>query len=601
MAYSTDLSEDLQQATRWVFGDSSITQSVEQACRRYQREVEQIEVERGLAALLIAIVGAKGQGKTWAARQLILDGNVRRQLPSGDLTAEATTRQVWIGPVPPERLDPGIESYIPCQSERMVAIGQPYVILDTPGLTDADRSAAEIALEALALAPVKVLVIARDQLRAAANMTLAHQVDGALCIPVITSVEPDELPGALEHAPLLDDLRQLKSHLQTMAPNSRLATELLIPDFDITDDEQAASQVFVDGLLERLEGLQLSQSNLQTAKQLRLKAATERLRSEVAKVIADKLPDLQRAVNGLRKETQQLPSRVLQSVLGSETVLETGIRLRLRVRLVSDTLPLWFPYRVVLSILNLTQGAWDRVMLSLSGSVPSLFGAMASYTKNVRQSRELDIKLSDGVRQHAQQQVEERLLPLCDDFHRTVRKLGVQSRLSQASGQRFDAKSIRLMGIEELQTRSQDIFQSHLERHATPGWLAQPLGIIGIAIFWGLLAAPIVTIYRDYLNPAQQVFLGSDVKLEQFPQLSAGLFFTSLLLSLLPLVLYAMLVLTLLPVRRRVQHAARAVRDEHNALIQELHRDGVIRLEFEDELLQQAEYLMNFGRWERNG
>ena len=43
-----------------------------------------------------------------------------------------------------------------------------------------------------------------------------------------------------------------------------------------------------------------------------------------------------------------------------------------------------------MSTLNLTQGAWDRVMLALAGSIPSLFGALASWAKNARQSRDFN-------------------------------------------------------------------------------------------------------------------------------------------------------------------------------------------------------------------
>ena len=45
---------------------------------------------------------AKSQGKTWIARQLLLSEPLRQRLRSGDLEEDATTRLVWIGPVPPE-------------------------------------------------------------------------------------------------------------------------------------------------------------------------------------------------------------------------------------------------------------------------------------------------------------------------------------------------------------------------------------------------------------------------------------------------------------------------------------------------------------------
>src|SRR5690606_31356922 len=158
-------------------------------------------------------------------------------------------------------------------------------------------------------------------------------------------------------------------------------------------------------------------------RELRVQAASERLRAEVSRLINDELPQLSDAVEQLTRETQQLPRRVLLSLVGSEEVLETGVRMRLRARLVSETALIWFPYRTVLSTLNLTQGAWDRVLLALSGSVPSLFGALTSWARNLRHSREFASQVQDGIRQRTQQQVEERLRPLCEQFHRTVLKL----------------------------------------------------------------------------------------------------------------------------------------------------------------------------------
>ncbi len=175
---TTTFSRRIMDATTTVFGDSPLTLAVEQACKRFENDVQNIQASRGIGGLLIAIVGAKGQGKTWVARQLVRDPSIQNRLRSGDLVDDATTRLVWVGPIAPERLDSVSEIYHPCQPNQMAQLGQPYVILDTPGLTDADQRAAGLAKEALSLAAIKLLVIARDQIRAAANMTLRIRSTG---------------------------------------------------------------------------------------------------------------------------------------------------------------------------------------------------------------------------------------------------------------------------------------------------------------------------------------------------------------------------------------------------------------------------------------
>jgi hypothetical protein len=317
-----------------------------------------------------------------------------------------------------------------------------------------------------------------------------------------------------------------------------------------------------------------------------------RLKSEITQLISRELPQLSEAVSQLNRETAQLPARVLASLLGSEQVLETGIRMRLRARLVSDTSVMWFPYRTVLSVLNLTHGAWDRIVLALAGSVPSLFGALTSWAKNVRQSRDFSNEVTDGIRTRTQQQVEERLRPLCDQFHRTVMKL--RPREERTTLVRDGLSQMRLLGIDELQARSQSIFDESLERHATSRWLVQLLSLIGVTIFWSLMGAPILVLYRDFFGATWRVWSGSsEVHIDQFPHPTYGLFFTSLLLSLLPLLVYCMVVLTVMLSRRRTQRIAREVVMEHESTIRQLQESQVIRLQFDDELLQQAEFLLN--------
>lgn len=266
--------------------------------------------------------------------------------------------------------------------------------------------------------------------------------------------------------------------------------------------------------------------------------------------------------------------------------------MRLRARLVSDTSLIWFPYRTLMSTLNLTQGAWDRVMLALAGSVPSLFGALASWAKNVKQNREFSLEVEDGIRRRTQQQVEESLRPLCDQFHRTVLKLRPRDeRISRE----VHSTGVHLSGIEELQNRSRQIFESAIEKNATASWLVQLLAVVGVFIFWIFMAGPIVLIYREYFAASIDVLSGGHAsKLEDFPHPTPGLMFTSLVLSLLPLAVYCMIVLTISLSNRKVQRVARTIVDDHQRSIEELKATRIIRLEFDDPLLHQAEFLLGF-------
>jgi len=71
---------------------------------------------------------------------------------------------------------------------------------------------------------------------------------------------------------------------------------------------------------------------------------------------------------------------------------------------------------------------------------------------------------------------------------------------------------------------------------------------------------------------------------------------TSVVLSILPLAIFCMVVLTAMLSRRKVSGVATGIIREHEQAIADLKRNHVIRLEFEDELLQQAEFLLNLRR-----
>ncbi|MFO1065165.1 MAG: hypothetical protein U0892_14975 [Pirellulales bacterium] len=585
----------IAEATETVFGESPTAKAILAACLRFDLDASNIHRSRGIDGLLIAIVGAKGQGKTWVSRQLVFDDSVKRLLRSGDLNDDATTRLVWIGPSRPEDLDDRNETYHHCDASRMFELTRPYTLLDTPGSTDVHPQAAQIAAEALSLAPIKLLVVARDQIRSAASLSIAQRIDGSDCIPIISSVEPEEMDSRSTAGEQLQrDLHSLRTQIAAAAPRVRLAAEVLVPDFEISGDEETSAAVLRGELALRMSEMKLDEWAAASSREGRLSAAETRLRKTVSKLLADDAPQLAAAVDRLNMETEQLPQRVLSSLLGSAKVLETGIRMRLRTQFVADTSLIWFPYRTLMSVLNLTQGAWDRVVLALSGSVPSLFGALATWARNAKQNREFSHEVQEGIRERMNRQVEERLKPLCDQFHHAVLRL--QSRDASASQLKSSGGSISLSGMEELQHRSRGLFEAAVADHAAPRWMPQLFGLFGVVLFWSFMAGPIVAVYRQYFSASYEALTFNGSSADAFPHPAPSLIFTSIILSLLPLVMYAMLVLTLFLPRRRVERIASEVLSEHEKIIEELQTKRIIQFQFEDRLLQQAEFLLNLSK-----
>ncbi len=566
-------------------------------CDQYQLQCDSIVSSRGVSLTSIAVVGAKGQGKTWVARQMILDRRVSQALPSGVLSSEATTHVHWIGPIVPEAIDSSRELYHPCRSDAMLDLGRPFMLLDTPGITDDDLQAAKIAKEAMALSPVKLLVVRRDQLRGAILSQLANFTEGAICIPVITCVPLNDLATAATKntrysESLQGDLDAFCEAMKSSAPKTKFLEPVIVPDFEADGDETKIGLALARELQSRL--LSESLDDIAATRANRLSAATNRLRHRIGQLLDSQLPQLSAAVRRLHSEADALPSQTIETVLGSRDVLRSAVRGRLRAQMIADTGMLWFPYRTVITVLGLTHGAWDRLLLSLSGSVPSIFGTFAAWARNVQLSRKINWEMHEGIRDLLNRQIQDRLEPVQSQFHRAVSRMRGSDQESKSTS---ISPQIRLSGVEELQSRSRSVFEWAVDRHQLSWMMLQFFALIGTILFWLLMAGPIVSIYREYLGASYDTLTGAQLtgaqsSVDKFPHPSPALLLTSVLLSLIPMLIYAMVILSWCQRRSKINRIAETTYAEEIKLVDELKRSGVIALHYDDALLEHAEFLI---------
>ena len=586
------LVQRIRLATQALLGQQHLTHQISEWCDQYQLQCDSIVLSRGVSLTSIAVVGAKGQGKTWVARQLILDRRVSQALPTGVLSDEATTHVHWIGPIVPESLDASRELYHPCRSEAMLDLGRPYMLLDTPGITDDDLQAAKSAKDAMALSPVKLLVVRRDQLRGAILSQLANFTEGAICIPVITCVPLNDLALAATQntrwsESLQRDLDVFRDAMNSSAPKTKFLEPVIVPDFEADGDETKIGLGLARDLQLRLQNESLD--DIAATRSNRLSAATNRLRHRIGQLLDSQLPQLSAAVRRLHSEADALPSQTIEAVLGSRDVLKSAVRGRLRAQLIADTGMIWFPYRTVLTVLGLTHGAWDRLLLSLSGSVPSIFGTFAAWARNVQQSRKINWEMHEGIRDLLNRQIQDRLEPVQSQFHRAVTRMRGSDQEPKSTS---TSPQIRLSGVEELQSRARSVFEWSVDRHQMPWIILQFFALIGTLIFWLLMAGPIVSIYRQYLGASYETLSGAQSSVDQFPHPSPALLLTSVLLSLIPMLIYAMVLLSWNQRRSKINRIAEDTFAEEKKLVDELKRSGVIALHYDDPLLEHAEFLI---------
>ena len=573
---------NVRRCARRVLGDCPEGQQIANLCDIFETERAAIHRARVPDAIIIGVVGPTGQGKSWLIRQFIQAEAAQNALPSGDRTSDATSRIAWIGPYPPPDLDPTSERYVASERDDLIPLGVDYLLLDTPGATDCDPQIAEIARQTLSLASVQLLVVRRDQLRTHDIQDLAVGSEGTLVVPVINVVR-----GRDEK--LSEDIDAFRQAISKTAPTSEILDAVIVDDFDIIDDQPTVSQRTIESIRQLLRPRLVEAGGAERRQYARLAAADRRFRQSLGTLLREELPHLTRAVNQLHEAADQLPVDVAHSLVGSHGSLRAGVRSRLRLNLLSETAALWFPYKSVLGLLCLTHGAWDRLFMSLTGSLPSLITSAVSSVKNLGDIRSFELDMQNGLRQRSAALVRDRLDPL---IHRFQQEVGTEQ--SDAHHQPV-AATASMRGIDELQQRSQEIVDDEVQRSSPSRSRIQFMGIAGAMIFWLLLAGPIVSLYGSYFSVCFHALTGSGATLESFPAPRWSMLLTSLLLSLLPTAVYAMVVMTNVQRNSTVERCINNIQGRHSEEITRLQQSGILRLEFDDPVLADAEFLIKAG------
>ncbi|TWU02101.1 hypothetical protein [Neorhodopirellula pilleata] len=610
----SDFVDRVRRAASHVLGSGETGNAIIDLCDHHEQSCQMILQDRADNATVVAIVGATGQGKSWMTRQLIRDTTVASAIRSGNNLDEATEKLTWIGPRPPADLDSRHERYLACDGSKMQSIGAPYLIVDAPGATDDRRAIAGVAERALSLASVLVLVVRRDQLRSQRVTGLAAASEGTIVIPVVNMapVQKRVTGNESDDDDLNADIETLVSRLRETAPQSIIESAVVVADFEIDSrTEREIGESAAAMIAQRVESALSESGGGDHRRGTRLAALDARFNAAVASVLQRQLPELTAAIDRLNAEARKLPTQIAGTLLGGATPLRAAIRSRLRLSLLSETAALWFPYRTILSLLNLTHGAWDRVLLSFSGSIPSLVGAVYTGVQNIRQQHETGHDLRNGLRQRASAAVTDRLGPMAARFRSELNRMRSGSAYgSHSSSDTQDIPLATLSGIDALQEQSQAAFDECIDRGSVSGRFVFMTGLIGTAIFWCLMAGPLVALYESYLGASFSTlaaFVTSDESpggetasvvesLDRFPRPHASMLLTGLLLSLLPTSIFAMIVLSICQGRRRIDAIERSLRDRHDSIIAGLQSSGVLRLKWNDPLLSDAEFLLSIGR-----
>ncbi len=540
--------DSLLAACRTGFGDAAWIDTLGRLTETARAEWHRIASARQISLPTIAFVGPVNSGKSWLAQTLVRDPDRAGELiPDG--VARRTERLVWIGPERPPSMTPDVESFIHLDAAQMVDLGMPFQLLDTPGTGDVEKECSRLAEIALSSAQIKVLVVRAEKLRSEDYREFIRFGDGSVILPVVNFCR-----GAPStwHSTFAGELM---TKLKEAAPGATLLDAICLPDRERAGDPTESNAMIRGRLHSALHDILLNSTNLlASAAETQLTTAHRRFTIERADMLKPEIEPLFEPFEELETAVRALPEKALDYLLADAQKIRVLMKSHFRAAIMATIPQLAFPYRSLVGVLVLTAGAWDRLILGVSGSFPSLIATGFAAVKGTRASGEAVRSLRDQVTPMLSQTVS-------DSVRAPLARL--RNRLAK-SGNPVEIQSVafEVTGIDELVTTwNREVADAAHASSPNRGFLVIS-SLLGTAGFWFLFGGPLIHLYGQY-GPAALRSWGGDwsaAALATYPSMGSGFWISAVMLSLIPTFLVALCTVAWALNTRRARKAETAVR-----------------------------------------
>ena len=588
--------ERVDDAARTIFGSTGEAGlAVRAATRRLREDCGRLR-ERGFGETpAIAVVGLTAQGKSWLTRCFLEDHpdnqSVRDEIRAGQNNEDRTNRLTWL--IPPETHvsdeQSGDETFI--TAHHMLDLGASYQVIDTPGVYDATAPGSLIH-RAVTSAPIKLTVVSVKQLRDGGYLDFIRSIDGSLIVPVVL-FEPEAADQIEPAGELLNTIRNELIRWGEAAPAAEILADkpVYMPQAAVFGQERA-EHIVRDRLRKTLKPILASPLRLEMAISRQIRERLVRARSEIRLGIDPFHRRVSWAVESLEKKQREFPERILDELLGEEGLFRAGLRSRFRMDWIERTPLVCFPYRSLLGLLALTHGAWDRLVFSFLGSIPSLGLTLFQTLKNKRDGIHLAQSTWESrLKSRVEDLLKEHFYTEVNNF-RTALSASLPEEEAPVSSRIPDA-SIRLRGLGALETASRRILNGSIKRFRAGRASVLLFASLGFGSFWYLITGPLVSLYRSYIDAHGKAF-GPDRSLfSDFPALEPSIAFASILLSLVPVFLVALIAIIWSCSRKRVSRSLNEIKENHRTEIAARAADETFAVEINDPELEAARFLLS--------
>ncbi len=587
-----DLADRADRAVRQLFGhDAPLTHSVSEITENLRSDVQRIRSGQSAGPVTLALVGRVGEGKSWLARTFLAEDDAANQvIQSGQNAAERSMELTWIGTQQPfSELTAG-ERFIRTSPQQMLDLGAAYILADSPGYSDHNPSLEALSSVALASSNIKLLATSVSHIRDASLASFIGSMDGSLILPVVRFRPEDEklTPSDAVRNDCLTEMQNWTTH----APSASILPAIFIPDAGIAGEAEAR-EITRQQISAALTPLIADPATLAKHRESQLQQRIQLTRSHLAQTLTDFRQRIGTPVEKLDQLSATLPEIVQKEVIGDTAQLHIGIRSRFRADAIERTPALLFPYRSLIGVLGLTHGAWDRLIFTTLGSVPSLVMTAFHSVKSWSKTKDFEQTLRDQSR--------ERLNSLINDAYREDIKnfshaLTAVTDHNEETTLNEQANVIEIQGLTGLEIETQEIIGKAIKKRRISGltlWLG---GILAFIVFWTMLLGPAIALYTDYFSSLSETARSFSEGWKHYPTPPASLWLTSFMLSMIPAGIISMIIMYLTCRRGRVTKTSDQIESEIASTIQKRIDSDKLRLVINNPKLDAAKTLLNMSR-----
>ena len=466
---TVDLADRADKAVRQLFGhDSPLTHSISEITKNLRSDIQRISSGQSTGPVTLALVGRVGEGKSWLARTFLAESDAANQvIQSGQNAVERSMSLTWIGSQQPFTDLGAGEQFVKTSPQNMLDLGSAYVLADSPGYSDHNPSLEALSSIALTSSNIKLLASSVSHIRDASLASFVGSMDGSLILPIIRfRPEGNDLSPSDE---VKNDCLSEIQNWRVQAPSASILPAIFIPDAGIAGDTEARDHTR-QLISATLTPLIADPGTLSKHRDSQLQQRIQITRSQISDILTEFRQRIGTPIEKLDQLSATLPDIIQKEVIGDSAQLHIGIRSRFRADVIDRTPALLFPYKSLIGILGLTHGAWDRLIFTTLGSVPSLVMTAFHSVKSWSKTRDFEQTLREQSRQRINSLINDAYRDDIKNFSHALSAITQEPEQNHTSPSEGQSNIIEIQGLTGLEIESQEIITEAIRKRRISGF-----------------------------------------------------------------------------------------------------------------------------------